>query len=150
MDEGRSRDSGGGTLAKNCFNAENLATERRILTSLERELQVAFRFEDGNERLVNSVWVVRILLGRLLRECTALGRSIKQFAKFHRRKIMRGMVKLNDLEDMVEPPLNDSIEASPENQRCQGGDGMEMEVGSDMGAPSSQPFSLEDINPSLE
>lgn len=53
-------------LAKNHFNAENSATDRRILASLERELQVAFRFEDGNERLVNSFWVVKILLGRLL------------------------------------------------------------------------------------
>ena len=27
------------------------------------------------------------------------------FAKFQRREIMRCMVKLNDLEEMVEPPL---------------------------------------------
>ena len=60
------------------------------------------------------------------------------------------MVKLNDLEDMVEPPLNDSIEASPGNQRYQGGNGMEMEAGSGMGAPSSHPSIPEDINPDLE
>ena len=47
------------------------------------------------------------------------------------------MVKLNDLEDMMEPPLNGSIEASPGNQRHQGGNGMEMETGSGMGTPSS-------------
>ena len=56
---------------------------------------------------------------------------------------MRGMVKLNDLEDMAELPLNDNIEASPENQRHHGGNGMEMEAGSGMGAPSSRPFSPE-------
>lgn len=60
------------------------------------------------------------------------------------------MVKLNDLENMAEPPLNDSIETSPGNLRQQGGNGMEMEAGSGMGAPSSRPFSLEDINPGLD
>ena len=69
-------------LVENCFNVENSATDRRILASLERELQAAFRFEDGNGRLVNSLWVVRILLGRLIQERTALGRAINQFAKF--------------------------------------------------------------------
>lgn len=92
-------------LAENCFHAENTASDHRILASLEQELQVAFRFEDGNGRPLNSVWVVCILLGRLLCERTMLGRVIKQFAKFERREIMRGMVKLNELEDMAEPPL---------------------------------------------
>ena len=111
---------------------------------------MAFRFEDSNERLVNSVSVVRILLGRLLCEQTALGRAIKQFAKFQRHEIMCGMVKLNGLEDMAESPLNGSIEASLGNQRQQRGNGMEMEAGNGMGAPSSHPFSSEDINPGLE
>lgn len=82
MDEGQSKESGRGTLVKNCFNAENSATNWRILASLERELQAAFRFEDGNGKLVNSVWVVRIVLGRILQERTALGQAIKQFTKF--------------------------------------------------------------------
>lgn len=80
VDEGQFKESGGGTLAENCFNAETSTIDRRILASLERELQVTFRFEDGNGGLVNSVWVARILLGRLLQEWTALGRAIKQFA----------------------------------------------------------------------
>ena len=82
VDDGQSKDSGGGMLVENCFNAENMATNRCILASLERELQAAFKFEDDKVRLVNSVWLVRILLGRLLRERTTLGRAIKQFAKF--------------------------------------------------------------------
>ena len=57
---------------------------------------------------------------------------------------MRGMVKLNDLEDMAEPPLHGSIEASLENQRPQGGNDMETEAGNDRGAPSSGFFGLED------
>lgn len=63
---------------------------------------------------------------------------------------MRRIVKLNDLEDMAELPLNGSIEASPRNQKHQEGNGMEMEVGSSMGTPSSHPFSSKDINLSLE
>ena len=55
MDEGQSKESGGGTLAENCFNAENSVTDRHILASLERELQAPFRFEDGNGGLGNSV-----------------------------------------------------------------------------------------------
>ena len=38
---------------------------------------------------------------------------------------MHGMVKLNNLEDMAEPPLHSSMEASLENQRLQGGNDME-------------------------
>lgn len=53
IEDGQSRDNGEGTLAENCFHVENTTTDRRILASLERELQVAFRFEDGNGRLVN-------------------------------------------------------------------------------------------------
>ena len=60
------------------------------------------------------------------------------------------MVKLNDLEDMAKLPLNDNIEASPGNGKHQGGNDMEMEVGSSMGTPISHPFSPEDINPGLE
>lgn len=63
---------------------------------------------------------------------------------------MRGMAKLNNLEDMAEPPLHDNIEASPRNQRPQGGNDMEMEAGSGMGALSSFPFSPEDSHPGLE
>ena len=112
MDEVQSRETGGGTLAESCFNAENSTSDRRILASLEKELQVAFRFADGNGDPANSVWVACILLGRLLREQTTVGRAIKLFAKFQWCEIMHGMIKLNDLEDMAEPPLHGSMEAS--------------------------------------
>lgn len=55
MDEGQNRECGGGTLPEKCFNAKNSATDRRILASLERELQVAFSFEDGNGGLGNLI-----------------------------------------------------------------------------------------------
>ena len=51
-------------------------------------------------------------MGRLLHERMDLGFTIKQYAKFHCREIMRCMVKLNNLEDMVEPPLYGVPEAS--------------------------------------
>ena len=51
---------------------------------------------------------------------------------------MRGMVKLNDLEDMVEPPLHGSMEALLENQRLQGGNDMDVEAGHDRDAPSTR------------
>ena len=63
---------------------------------------------------------------------------------------MRGMVKLNGLEDMVEAPLHGSIEASPRNQKPQGGNDMETEASSDMGAPSFPPFNPEVNHPSLQ
>ena len=40
-------------------------------------------------------------------------------------------MKLNDLEDMAEPPLHGSMEALLENQRLQGGNNMNVEVGDD-------------------
>lgn len=51
-------------------------------------------------------------MGQILRERMALGHAIKQYVKFQRREIMRCMVKLNDLEDMVKPPLDGVLEAS--------------------------------------
>jgi hypothetical protein len=149
MDEVQRRESGGGPLAESCFNAETSTIDRQILANLERELQAAFRFEDGNGELANSIWVARILFGRLLRERTAVGRTIKQFAKFQRREIMHGMVKLNDLEDMAKPPLHDSMEAYLRNQRLQGGNDMETEAGDDRGASSSGFFGPEGSHPGL-
>lgn len=49
-EEEQRRDSGEETLAENCFHSENTTVDKRILASLERELQAAFRFEDGNGR----------------------------------------------------------------------------------------------------
>ena len=98
---------------------ENSATDQWILVNLEKELQVAFKFVDGDREPTNSIWIVKIMLGRLIWERNAIGRAIKLFAKFQRHEIMGGMVKLNDLEDMAEPPLHGSMEALLENQRLQ-------------------------------
>ena len=65
----------------------------------------------------NSLWIVRVLLGRMIRESTAIGRAIKSLVKFQSREIMRGLVKLGDLEDMVEPPLHGSMATPPTTQR---------------------------------
>ena len=97
---------------ENCYHTENSATDRRILARLEKELQAAFLFKDGEGQPISSLWVVCILLARLIRERTTLGHTIKQFAKFQRREIMRGMVKLNDLEDLAEPPLDGGPKSS--------------------------------------
>ena len=112
VEDVQSKESRKVALEESYYNMKNTATDRRILAHLEKELQVAFCFEDGNGRPVNYLWVVHILLGRLFHERTALGRAIKQFAKFQRREILRGMVKLNDLEDLVKPPLDGGPEAS--------------------------------------
>lgn len=42
VEDVQSRDSGEVMLAENCYNAENTATDCRILAHLERELQAAF------------------------------------------------------------------------------------------------------------
>lgn len=78
-----------------------------------------------------------------------MGRAIKQFAKFQRREIMRGMVKLNDLEDMADPPLNGGIETSSSAPRQHEGTGTKVGAGSELGAPSNFPFGQEDINNGL-
>lgn len=52
------------------------------------------------------------MLGRLFREQLALVHVVKTFAKFHRREIMRSLVKANDLEELAEPPLGGPLEAS--------------------------------------
>ena len=76
VEEEDSMDSGETTLAENCFHAKNRASNRQILANMERELQATFRIKDGNGRSLNSVWVVGILLGRLLREQTTLGKQL--------------------------------------------------------------------------
>lgn len=56
--------------------------------------------------------MTRILLGWLFRERLVLGRAIKLYVRFQRREIMRCMVKINDLEELVEPPLGGTPDAS--------------------------------------
>lgn len=144
VEEVQSRDSGETTLAKSCYNTKNTATDCCILARLERELQALFWFEDGNGKPVNFLWVVRILLGRLLHERTTLDRAIKKFAKFQRREIMRGMVKLNDQEDLDEPPLAGDPKASPSAPRQSEGMDLEPIAGRGMGTPNNVQFKQDD------
>ena len=69
-------------------------------------------FEHGGNRQASQLWVTRILLGRLFREILSLGRAVKLFVKFQRRDIMRGLVKLNELEEVAKPPLGGLPKAS--------------------------------------
>lgn len=94
------------------FTMENSSAERRALLRLEKELEATLLFEHRGEYGASPHWVIRILLGRLFRERLSLGRAVKSFAKFQRRKMMRGLVKLNELEDVVEPLLGDNQERS--------------------------------------
>lgn len=51
------------------------------------------------------LWVSCILIGQLFRERLALGWMVEAFAKQNWREAMRNLVKLQDLVDLVEPPL---------------------------------------------
>ena len=91
-------------MAEQCFVAKNSAEERRIMTNLEKTMQVALSFAREGEELDNSPWIIQILLGRMIRERTEIGKAIKALAKFQRREVMHGLVKLGDLEDLADPP----------------------------------------------
>lgn len=92
------------------FTMENSPAERRALSRLEKELEATLLFEHGGEHRANPHWVTRILLGRLFRERLSLGRVVKSHAKFQRREMMRELVKLNELEKVVAPPLGGNPE----------------------------------------
>ena len=115
--------NGEACLVEKFYITENSAMEHRTLVRLERELQIALCFEHGSGQPVSPVWVVRILMVRLLREWMALCCTIKQYAKFQHHERMRSMVKLNDLEDMVEPPLDGIPEASSSTIEADRGNG---------------------------
>ena len=68
---------------------------------------------------------MRILLGHLFRERKAFRKLVKQFARFQRREFMRSLVKINDLEEMVELPLSSDAQAS--SMATYRGDEMEIE-----------------------
>ena len=142
----QSMDRGEVEPAENCYIAANFVADRRILARLERELQTVFMFENRNGWPVSSLWVVSILLGRILRERTTLGRATKQYAKFQQLEIMRCMVKLNDLEDMAEPPLYGVPEASALAPRQHEGMETDAEAGRRAGAPGNAQFSPDDDN----
>ena len=60
----------------------------------------------------------------MIRERMTIGRAIKSLAKFQRREIMCGLVKLGDLEDLVDPPLLGSLATPLSPQRLQNEEGM--------------------------
>ena len=94
---------------ENYYAAENSVGEFRIIANLEKAMQAALNFVGDGEDPDNSLWIVCILLGRMIRERTTIGRAIKSLAKFQRHEIMCGLVKLGDLEDMAEPTLHGSM-----------------------------------------
>lgn len=103
---------GGDNSGERWFNLENSQAERRLLLRLEHELDASLLFEHGGGPRVRQLWVMRILLGWLFRVRLVLGQAIKLYAKFQRREIMRCMVKINDLEEIDEPPLGGTPGAS--------------------------------------
>ena len=106
---------GGGwemSLGECWFTMETSSAERQPLLWLEKELEATLLFEHEGSCRSSPVWVTQILLGRLFPERLSLGRAVKSFAKFQHREMMRGRVKLNELEDIVEPPLSGNQETS--------------------------------------
>ena len=89
---------------------------------------------------------MRILLGQLLRERMALGRAIKQYAKFQCREIMCCMVKLNDSKDMAKLPLEGVPEASSSVMRQDKAMDLEAEAGRWEGVNNTAQFNLQDKN----
>lgn len=94
------------------FNMETTPAERCAMFDLEREMDATLIFEHGGGQKASQLWVTRILLGTLFREQLVLGHVVKTFVKFQRREIMRGLVKLNDLEELAKPPLGGTPEAT--------------------------------------
>ena len=87
-------------------------------------MQAALSFAGGGDELENSPWIIRILLRRMIKERTEIGKAIKALAKFQRREFMRGLVKLGDLEDLVDPPSIGSFATPSSPQRLQHMDGL--------------------------
>ena len=85
-EEMQSGAEGSVSLAEQCFIAENLAEERRIMANLEKTMQVALSFAGVGEEPDNSPWILQILLGRMIRERTEIGKAIKALEKFQRRR----------------------------------------------------------------
>jgi hypothetical protein len=83
---------------------------------MEWELDVALRFDHG-DRLggglkANQLYVMCILLGRLFRERLVLRQVVKMYAQFQLQNIMQFMVKINNLEELAEPPLSGMLGTS--------------------------------------
>ena len=88
MEENQSGARGIVSLVEKCFVAENTVDERRIMINLEKTMQAALIFAGGGDEPENSLWIIRILLGRMIRERTKIGKDIKALAKFQRREVM--------------------------------------------------------------
>ena len=73
-----------------------------------------------------------------------LGHAIKQYAKFQCHEIMRCMVKLNDLEDMDEPPLDGVLEALSSAMRQNKEMDMEAAAERRAGATNTMQFNPDD------
>lgn len=125
MKETQSGTEGNVSLAEQCFVTENSAEEHRIMTNLEKTMQVALSFSSGGEEPDNSPWIIYILLGRMIKERTEIGKAIKALEKFQRREVMCGLVKLGDLEDLADPPSLGSYATPPSPQRFLDVDGMQ-------------------------
>ena len=98
------------------FNLENSQAKRCSLLHLESKLDASLMFKHGSghgggPRAI-QLWVTCILLGQLFREHLVLGRVVKMYARFQRHEIMRCMVKINDLEELVEPLLGGTLGTS--------------------------------------
>ena len=85
-------------------------------------------------------------MGWLLQERMALGHAIKQYAKFQCREIMCCMVKLNDMEDMAERPLDGVLEASSSVMRQDDAMDLEAKAGRRAGVNNTTQFSSEHEN----
>ena len=82
----------------------------------------------------------------MIREITEIGKAIKALAKFQRREVMRGLVKLGDLEDLADPPSIGSFATPPSPQRLQHMEGMQRNV-EELGNSSSGGYLRPEDNP---
>jgi hypothetical protein len=137
------------SLAKQCFVAKNSAEERRIMVNLEKNMQAALSFARGGEEPDNSPWIIRILLGRMIRERTEIGKAIKALEKFQRREVMRGLVKLGDLEDLADPPSLGSYTTPSSPQCLQHTDGLHQNMEEPGNFPSGEYLRPEDSPPGI-
>ena len=74
-----------------------------------------------------TLWVARILLGRLFHERLALGRTVRVFAKHYRKEVMHRLVKIQDLVDLAEPLMGGLFASMSMGQRRN--DEMELDMG---------------------
>ena len=103
---------------------------------LEGELNVTLLFKHGGHQLASPLWISHILLVHLFSERVALGQTVKVFAKHYQKEVMCGLVKIQDLLDLVEPPLGGLSSATSVGQWCS--EDMELDVEEEELEPNSQ------------